>query len=94
MAEANLRLKTFLHERMYRHSKVERMTSRAQLVVGDLFAVFYDQPGHLPPEWRLRVEAASARPGPARLIADYIAGMTDRFALNEHRRLFGVHGGS
>ncbi len=91
MAEANLHLKTFLYERMYRHSKVNRMTMKARRVVGDLFAILHDEPDCLPPEWRRRAAAASDGDGLARVIADYIAGMTDRFALDEHRRLFDLY---
>lgn len=85
---AHLRdLKAFLFKRMYRHIRVNRMTNRARRVVGDLFAVYLEDPGALPEEWRAQAAALDvvAR---ARLVADYIAGMTDRFALTEHNRLF------
>lgn len=80
-------LRGFLFQRMYRHYEVNRETSRARRVVRDLFAQFLDEPNTLPPEWQ---EAALAgdRAVRARVIADYIAGMTDRYALLEHRRLF------
>jgi dGTPase len=72
---------------MYRHYKVNRMTSKARRVMRDLFSLLLAEPGCLPPEW----QALCDRPGTektARTVADYIAGMTDRFALQEHRRLF------
>ena len=82
-------LKAFLFERMYRHYRVNRMTSKVRRVVRQLFTQYLEEPGCLPDEWR----QASGAPGSsetARLAADYIAGMTDRYALDEHRRLFDV----
>ena len=83
-------LKSFLFERMYRHFKVNRMTSKARRVVADLFALLLDEPDCLPTLWREKAEAAD-QTARARLVADYIAGMTDRFAHDEHRRLFDLH---
>ena len=80
-------LRAFLHERMYRHQKVNRMTNEARRIVTDLFTLMLAQPDVLPSEWRRRAEAPKS-PRTARLVADYIAGMTDSFALDEHRRLF------
>ena len=80
-------LRAFLFERMYRHYRVNRMSSKARRVVGDLFGIFNAEPELLPSEWRDEAMKHDAK-GRARLIADYIAGMTDRFALDEHRRLF------
>ncbi len=80
-------LKKFLFPNMYRHYKVNRMTSKARRVMRDLFSLLLAEPNCLPPEW----QALCDRPGAektARTVADYIAGMTDRFALQEHRRLF------
>ena len=91
MDEANTHLKSFLYERMYRHSKVNRMTSKARRVVGDLFAILHEEPDCLPPDWRFRAEAASGDAARARVVADYIGGMTDRFAQDEHRRLFDLY---
>lgn len=89
MRQNDRALKAFLFERMYRHARVNEMTARAQHVVRDLFAAYGERPDRLPAEWRAdaqdRGEAETAR-----MIADYIAGMTDRFALEEHRRLFGT----
>ncbi len=84
-------LKRFLFERMYRHFKVNRMTSKARRVVGDLFTLLLAEPECLPGEWRDRVEAADQATQRARLVCDYVAGMTDRYALHEHRRLFDLY---
>jgi len=80
-------LRAFLMERMYRHYRVRRMGAKARRVVGELFAAFSDDPLCLPTEWRAHVRAAGSAET-ARVVADYIAGMTDRFALDEHWRLF------
>jgi dGTPase len=87
---SNKVLKGFLFERMYRHYRVNRMTSKARRVVSELFGLFLSDPGCLPSSWRSRAEALedTAR---ARLVVDYIAGMTDRYALDEHRRLFDLY---
>jgi dGTPase len=89
MRENDRALKAFLYRRMYRHERVNRMTGEARRVVGELFELFVAAPQRLPPEWQARAGRAG-RPETARLVADYIAGMTDRFALGEHRRLFDV----
>lgn len=82
-------LRTFLHENMYRHYKVNRARSQAKRIIKSLFDLFFHEPETLPPEWRGRYEGASeARL--ARIVCDYIAGMTDRYASREYRRLFGV----
>jgi len=78
-------LKLFLRENLYRHYQVLRMTNKARRIVGDLFAAFMDDPHILPPQYQ-----AMAREDKPRAIADYIAGMTDRYAMKEHRRLFAV----
>jgi dGTPase len=78
-------LKRFLGEHLYRHYQVMRMTEKSRRIVRDLFAAFRDEPRLLPTDHRQRVEAE----GP-RAIADYVAGMTDRYAIREHRRLFTV----
>ena len=87
----NRALKTFLFERMYRHFKVNRMTSKARRVVTDLFALLLAEPDCLPTAWWQKAEAAADETGRARLVADYIAGMTDRFAHDEHRRLHDLY---
>jgi len=83
-AEAD-ELKRFLHQHLYRHYQVMRMTAKARRIVADLFAAFLDEPRLLPPDHQSR--AASDKP---RAIADYVAGMTDRYAIKEHRRLFAI----
>jgi dGTPase len=78
-------LKRFLHQRMYRHKRVNRMSSKARRVVRELFQLFLAEPARLPAEWRAQTGGSDAER--ARIVADYLAGMTDRFALDEHRRL-------
>lgn len=80
-------LKDFLFARMYRHTKVNRMTSKARRVVKDLFELLFAEPQLLPEDWRDESIAPKSLKT-ARRVADYIAGMTDRFALDEHARLF------
>jgi dGTPase len=80
-------LKAFLFPNMYRHFTVNRMTSKGRRVVRDLFTLLHAEPECLPPEWR-RLTDGGGTAKTARVVADYIAGMTDRFALDEHRRLF------
>ena len=82
-------LKKFLHHNMYRHYKVNRMASKAQRIVRELFALFLGEPECLPSEWQARAEGPGT-PVTARLAADFIAGMTDRFAIQEHGRLFDI----
>jgi dGTPase len=82
-------LRRFLHERMYRHVRVNRMMSQARRIVRDLFTIFLAEPEILPERWRSRADTTgSART--ARVACDYIAGMTDAFAIDEHRRLFNL----
>jgi dGTPase len=78
-------LKQFLFENLYRHYRVVRMTGKAARIVTELFEAFNDDVRLLPDEHRLKAER-----DPQRAIADYIAGMTDRYAIKEHRRLFAV----
>jgi dGTPase len=88
--EQNFALKTFLRERVYKHYKVRRMTAKARRVVRDLFDAFFNDPTLMPDEHeaRARLELVQGPAGRARAVADYIAGMTDRYAILEHRRLF------
>jgi dGTPase len=86
IAEANQIIKEFLFTRMYRHWRVNRMTAKARRVTGELFALLHGATGLLPDDWRARAgQDGSARA--ATIVCDYIAGMTDRFARDEHRRL-------
>lgn len=80
-----LELKNFLREQLYWHFQVLRMTEKARRIVSDLFEAFMSDPRLLPPQYQAR-----ARLEKPRAIADYIAGMTDRYAIKEHRRLFAV----
>lgn len=84
-------LKAFLFKNMYRHFKVTRMMSKAKRVVADLFALFLSEPGVMPTQWNALCDGATTA-RTARVVSDYIAGMTDRFALEEHRRLFAIEG--
>ena len=90
MAETDRVVKKFLYGRMYEHWHLNRSHSKARRVVMDLFGLLFAEPDCLPPPWRERAEAAE-RPARARLVADYIAGMTDRYAMDEHRRLFDLY---
>ncbi|GGI99343.1 deoxyguanosinetriphosphate triphosphohydrolase [Neoroseomonas lacus] len=86
MAEANLALRDFLFTRMYRHWRVNRTMAKSKRVVQMLFSLLHGGPQMLPPDWRSRAgDAGSAQC--ALVVCDYIAGMTDRYALEEHRRL-------
>ncbi len=87
VAEAEKAIRAFLFSRMYRHTRVNRMTSKARRVVKDLFSLLLEEPQLLPDDWRDGSEVAGST-RTARRVADYIAGMTDRFALDEHSRLF------
>ncbi len=89
MAEADKALKAFLKTHMYRHYRVNRMTSKARRVVSELFRLYIAEPSCLPPEWQARTDGPNG-PRTARSVADFIAGMTDRFAMEEHRRLFDI----
>jgi len=87
----HLELKSFLREHVYRHYKVLRMTSKAGRVVQQLFEAFFKDVSLMPTEHRdhaARAEGVHGAAGRARAVADYIAGMTDRYAILEHRRLF------
>jgi dGTPase len=72
---------------MYKHYRVNRMRSKAKRVLADLFEIFLDEPQTLPPPWSGIAQPLQGAQR-ARIVCDYIAGMTDTFALEEHRRLF------
>ena len=87
----HLELKRYLLEHLYRHYRVLRMTNKADAVVTSLFQTFFTRPELLPTEHQqiaTRMEAESGESGRARAVADYIAGMTDRYAIVEHERIF------
>lgn len=83
----NRELKTFLEEKMYRHYRVERMADKSQRILESLFKTYQKNPKILPPE----VQAKAKTELSERVICDYIAGMTDRFALDEYNKLFDPH---
>jgi len=83
MEPLHLELKTFLRDRLYRHSQVVQTTDRAKHIVATLFACYVDRPSEMPPSY-------SDKPRRLRAVADYIAGMTDRFAMREFERLTGT----
>jgi len=89
MKKNDKELKEFLFKNMYKHYKLNRMTAKARRVVGDLFDLFLHDPSCLPDEWSVLAGEPKSEQT-ARLVADYIAGMTDRFALEEHSRLFDI----
>ena len=91
MSASDKALKAFLFKNMYRHFKVTRMMAKAKRVVADLFALFLSEPGVMPTQWNELCDGATTA-RTARVVSDYIAGMTDRFAMEEHRRLFAIEG--
>jgi dGTPase len=84
ISAADKRIKEFLYPRMYRHPWVMEVMGKAETIVRDLFAIYRADHEEMPEEWR------DLGDGPDRAAADFIAGMTDRYAINEHRRLFDV----
>ena len=87
MLEDLSRLREFLMNRMYRYWKVNRTRSQARRILAEMFQLFMAEPDVLPTEWFARSQNRDEA-GRARVVCDYIAGMTDRFAIEEHRRLF------
>jgi len=85
MNEQQRALKSFLRTNLYRHYRVLRMSAKAQRIIGDLFNTFMADHRLLPPQFQHQAEAERAR-----AVADYIAGMTDRYAIREYRRIFAV----
>ncbi len=87
-------LRAFLYERMYRHYQVNRMRLKVSRIVRDLYEAFIEDYRILPDHWQVRFLEAGGEKDKrihARIVADYIAGMTDRFAIREHERLFEIH---
>ena len=85
MHRRNRQIKDFLYNKLYRHYRVVRMAVKAQKVMADLFHAYMAEPAQLPPHIVARWQAGEEQ---ARVVADYIAGMTDRFAVDEHNKLF------
>ena len=83
--EESLKLKRFLRDNLYQHYQVQRMSAKGRRIVAELFRAFIDDPRLLPPQYQAKADMDRAR-----AVADYISGMTDRYAMREHRRLFAV----
>lgn len=91
MGREAVTLKRFLRENLYQHYQVNRMTSKARRIIGELYDAFMHEPRLLPPDYQVSLaDAEQQKQIQARKVADYIAGMTDRYAMREHRRLFVV----
>lgn len=88
MEEKNRKLKSFLLKNMYKGSRVIRMEEKAKRIIGDLFGTYLSCIEQIPPDFRKKF---SNEKNKARIICDYIAGMTDRFAIEEHKKLFDPH---
>lgn len=88
IAEAERAIKSFLFQKMYRHPQALKVWEKAEEVISRLFPAFFEDPMLMPPEWGA-LAAAQAGDERALIVADYVAGMTDRYALGEIRRLFG-----
>lgn len=91
MLEQHLELKTFLRRNLYRHYRVHRMSLKAQRVISRLFEAFMDDVRILPPEYQkqaMQQRQNTGESGLARTVTDYIAGMTDRYAISEYERVF------
>ena len=87
----SLELKQFLRDNLYAHFRVRRMTLKARRIIESLFAAFMEDARLLPPQYQAKISGGAdglSAHGKARMVADYIAGMTDRYAIREHRRLF------
>lgn len=91
MYEQVQELRKFLFERMYHHYSVRRMRARAMTLVEDLFELFLADPMCLPPKWKEMFRQANDETAQARIVSDYIASMTDRAALSEHKDIFDIY---
>jgi dGTPase len=86
MADANQAIKDFLFGRMYRHWRVNRMSAKAKRLIEELFRLLHADPTLLPDDWRARAGEGGTQRS-ATTVGDYVAGMTDRYAMDEYRRL-------
>ena len=86
MADANQAIKDFLFARMYRHWRVNRMSAKARRLTEELFRLLHADPSLLPDDWRARAGEGGVQRSAA-IVCDYVAGMTDRYAMDEHKRL-------
>ena len=84
MYRRNRQLKDFLYTKLYRHYRVVRMASKAEVTISDLFKAYQTDPEMLP----LHIQEMVNKHGLERTVCDYLAGMTDRFAIEEHKKLF------
>ena len=94
MHEEVRKIRDFLYKRMYRHYSINRIGLKVERIVGDLFKAFHKNYQLLPGNWQRRMEECEALENEqvrARIVADYIAGMTDRYAIREHERLFDLY---
>jgi dGTPase len=87
MVIANTKLKEFLFRNVYKHYKINRMTSKAKRVIKELFYLYFNEPECLPTQWRQLADGAKSN-HTAQVVSDFIAGMTDRFAFKEHGSLY------
>lgn len=81
-------LQAYLFANVYRHPRVMRVVEGAETIVRELFARYLAESGEMPDSWRTAAEQAGSQAARATVVSDFVAGMTDRFAINEHRRLF------
>ena len=86
-------IRKFLTSKMYKHYEINRMTSKAKRIVTDLYKIYAKESDCLPFEWKRNYDSAKNSFFKNRIIADYIAGMTDRFAVNEHKKLYDFNKG-
>ena len=86
-------IRAFLTTKMYKHYEINRMTSKAKRIVSDLYKIYSKEADCLPNEWRINYDKAENLFFKNRIIADYIAGMTDRYAINEHKKLYDFNKG-
>ncbi|MDH5709827.1 MAG: deoxyguanosinetriphosphate triphosphohydrolase [Hylemonella sp.] len=89
MKQDSMQLKRFLFQNLYRHARVVDITGRAKCVIHELFDLYRHSPEEMQPGFAAKVRSAGQEAAALRVVADYIAGMTDRFALREHERLTG-----
>ncbi|MES0371071.1 MAG: deoxyguanosinetriphosphate triphosphohydrolase [Mariprofundaceae bacterium] len=89
--QMNGEMKRYLFKNMYKHYRVVRMAAKAERVIQEVFAAYMEKPEMLPTTHQVKLDKATDLEKRARKIADYIAGMTDRFALDEYERLFNIH---
>ena len=90
MDAANRAIKEFLFARMYRHWRVNRMAAKAKRLTEELFRLLHIDPTLLPDDWRARAGEGGTQRAAA-IVGDYVAGMTDRYAMDEHRRLTDIN---